>query len=81
MPQVVGSYVGFATVGSFATWYTSSSFLGIDLSGDGHTPITFAQLRDWESCRSWEGFQVGCAAGWARFGGVSPGAAAPPGQE
>lgn len=31
-PQVVGCYVGFATVGAFATWYTSTSFLGIDLS-------------------------------------------------
>ena len=55
---VVGCYVGFATVGSFATWYTSTSFLGIDLSQDGHTPITFAQLRGWEACHSWEGFKV-----------------------
>eukprot|EP00887_Chlorella_sp_A99_P001879 scaffold19.g1879.t1 len=36
---VVGMYVGFATVGVFATWYTHSSFLGIDLSGDAHTPV------------------------------------------
>ena len=56
---VVGLYVGVATVGSFATWYTSSSFLGIDLSQDGHTPISFAQLRDWEACHTWQGFQVG----------------------
>jgi Ca2+-transporting ATPase len=53
---VVGAYVGFATVGVFATWYTSSSFLGIDLSADGHTPVTLAQLRGWEACPSWEGF-------------------------
>lgn len=55
---VVGCYVGFATVGSFATWYTSTSFLGIDLSQDGHTPISFSQLRDWEACRQWKGFEA-----------------------
>ncbi|KAL4420219.1 hypothetical protein ABPG77_011043 [Micractinium sp. CCAP 211/92] len=55
---VVGCYVGFATVGAFATWFTSTSFLGIDLSQDGHTPVSFAQLRDWESCHTWEGFQA-----------------------
>ena len=58
-PQVVGCYVGFATVGAFATWYTRSSFMGIDLSGDGHTPITLAQLRSWEDCPNWKGFEVG----------------------
>ena len=51
--MVVGVYVGFATVAVFATWYTSSTFFGIDLSGDGHTPVTFSQLRAWESCPSW----------------------------
>lgn len=61
LPQVVGCYVGFATVGAFATWFTSTSFLGIDLSQDGHTPVSFAQLRDWEACHTWEGFQVGRA--------------------
>lgn len=59
---VVGAYVGFATVGVFASWYTSSSFLGLlDLSGDGHTPISLAQLRHWESCPSsglFDGFQA-----------------------
>ena len=52
---VVGGYVGFATVGVFATWYTSSSFLFglIDLSQDGHTPVSLAQLRAWESCPTW----------------------------
>ena len=52
---MVGCYVGFATVGVFATWYTSSSFLWglIDLSADGHTPVTLAQLRDWEACPTW----------------------------
>lgn len=59
--QVVGCYVGFATVGAFATWFTSTSFLGIDLSLDGHTPVSFAQLRDWEACPTWEGFKVGRA--------------------
>ena len=55
---MVGAYVGFATVGAFVTWYTSTSFLFglIDLSGDGHTPVTLRQLQDWEACPSWEGF-------------------------
>ena len=65
-PQVVGCYVGCATVGVFAVWYTSTSFLGIDLSGDGHTPVTLAQLRDWEACRAWKGgFEVRGAGGAA----------------
>jgi Ca2+-transporting ATPase len=50
---VVGAYVGFATVGVFATWYTSTTFLGIDLTQDGHTPVSLAQLRAWESCPTW----------------------------
>lgn len=56
--QVVGAYVGFATVGAFVTWYTSSSFLWglIDLSGDGHTPVSLRQLQDWESCPGWGDF-------------------------
>src|SRR5689334_5701516 len=58
---VVGLYVGCATVGVFATWYTRDAFLGIDLSGDGHSTVSFAQLRDWEQCASWKGFQVRAA--------------------
>ena len=50
---MVGAYVGVATVGVFAVWYTRSSFLGIPLAADGHTPITFAQLRRWEDCPAW----------------------------
>mmetsp|Transcript_17711 Transcript_17711/g.38770 ORF Transcript_17711/g.38770 Transcript_17711/m.38770 type:complete len:1054 (-) Transcript_17711:706-3867(-) len=53
--MVVGLYVGFATVGSFATWFThgvgSEPFLGfIDLAKDGHTSVTFSQLINWNSC-------------------------------
>ena len=55
---VVGVYVGFATVAVFAVWYTHDSFMGIDLSADGHTSITFEQLRNWESCSSWRGFRA-----------------------
>lgn len=55
---IVGAYVGFATVGVFVTWYTSSTFLGvIDLSQDGHTPVTLDQLRNWESCATWKNFK------------------------
>lgn len=55
---LVGFYVGFATVAIFAVWYTHESFMGIDLSSDGHTVITFDQLRNWESCSQWRGFKA-----------------------
>lgn len=56
--QVIGLYVGVATVGVFIIWYTHSSFLGIDLSGDGHSLVTYSQLANWDKCSSWEGFSA-----------------------
>jgi Ca2+-transporting ATPase len=56
--MVSGLYVGLATVSIFALWYTHDSFLGIDFSADGHTLVTFSQLRSWGECPSWEGFEV-----------------------
>ena len=59
---VVGLYVGCATVGAFIIWYTQESFLFglIDLSEDGHTPVSLEQLRKWEGCTTggplWKGF-------------------------
>ena len=55
--MVVGMYVGFATVGIFAAWYLSDNFMGIDLSKDGHRPITWAQLTSWDECAQWKGFR------------------------
>lgn len=55
---MIGFYVGIATVGVFIIWYTRSSFLGIDLSGDGHSLVTYSQLANWGQCQSWEGFSV-----------------------
>ncbi|KAK1562822.1 hypothetical protein Q3G72_017652 [Acer saccharum] len=55
---VIGLYVGIATVGVFIIWYTHGSFLGIDLSGDGHTLVTYSQLANWGQCSSWENFTV-----------------------
>ena len=49
--MLVGTYVGIATVGVFVTWYTCHSFLGIDLSADGHTTVSLWQLRHWQVCR------------------------------
>ncbi|KAI4300186.1 hypothetical protein L6164_033591 [Bauhinia variegata] len=49
-------YVGLATVGIFIIWYTHGSFLGIDLSGDGHTLVTYSQLANWAQCSSWKNF-------------------------
>lgn len=57
--MLVGAYVGFATVGVFCAWYMFDNFLGIDLSGDGHTTVTWHQLRKWESCHTWSDFKVG----------------------
>ena len=44
----MGLYVGAATVGVFAIWYTHTEFMGIDLSQDGHTPVTYDQLTHWQ---------------------------------
>mmetsp|Transcript_21326 Transcript_21326/g.25683 ORF Transcript_21326/g.25683 Transcript_21326/m.25683 type:complete len:1059 (+) Transcript_21326:245-3421(+) len=54
---VVGLYVGFATVGGFAIWYMCSEFMGIDLSGDGHSTISWHQLTHWNECSTWEDFK------------------------
>ncbi|WIA22962.1 hypothetical protein OEZ86_009888 [Tetradesmus obliquus] len=54
--MVVGAYVGAATVGAFVVWYMCDSFLGIDLSQDGHTPVSWYQLSHWEACPKWHGF-------------------------
>ncbi|XP_030451821.2 calcium-transporting ATPase 4, endoplasmic reticulum-type-like [Syzygium oleosum] len=55
---VIGLYVGIATVGVFVIWYTQASFLGIDLSGDGHTLVSYNQLANWGQCSSWTNFTV-----------------------
>ena len=51
-------YVGVETVGVFIIWYTHSSFMGIDLSQDGHSLVSYSQLAHWGQCSSWEGFKV-----------------------
>ncbi|XP_073139588.1 calcium-transporting ATPase 4, endoplasmic reticulum-type-like [Henckelia pumila] len=55
---VIGSYVGLATVGIFIIWYTHSSFLGINLVGDGHSLVTYSQLANWGQCHTWQNFSV-----------------------
>ncbi|XP_022745557.1 calcium-transporting ATPase 1, endoplasmic reticulum-type-like [Durio zibethinus] len=55
---VIGLYVGIATVGIFIIWYTHGSFLGIDVSGDGHTLVTYSQLAKWGQCPTWKNFTV-----------------------
>ncbi|PKU70635.1 calcium-transporting ATPase 1, endoplasmic reticulum-type-like [Dendrobium catenatum] len=55
---VIGLYVGIATVGVFVIWYTHGSFLGINLTGDGHTLVTYQQLSNWDECHTWEDFKV-----------------------
>ncbi|CAF2081895.1 unnamed protein product [Brassica napus] len=55
---VIGMYVGVATAGVFIIWYTHSSFMGIDLSQDGHSLVRYSQLSHWGQCSSWEGFKV-----------------------
>lgn len=54
--MVIGIWVGVATVGAFVTWYMFDSFMGIDLSKDGHSTITWSQLTHWQECHNWEGF-------------------------
>ncbi|KAK6142055.1 hypothetical protein DH2020_013884 [Rehmannia glutinosa] len=55
---VIGSYVGLATVGIFIIWYTRSSFLGIDLTGDGHSLVTYSELANWGQCQTWQNFSA-----------------------
>lgn len=57
--MAVGAYVGVATVGVFILWYLNNkSVLGIDLSGDGHTAVTWNQLSHWGECPLWPEFQA-----------------------
>ena len=37
-------------------WYTQTSFMGLDLSGDGHSVVTLHQLTHWGDCPTWEAF-------------------------
>ncbi|KXZ46192.1 hypothetical protein GPECTOR_46g261 [Gonium pectorale] len=53
---IIGGYVGVATVGAFVSWYMFDRFVGIDLSGDGHTTVTWNQLTNYQSCREWTDF-------------------------
>lgn len=54
--SVIGAYVGIATVAAFGIWYLCPSFLGIDLTGDGHTILTWQQLSSWGTCPTWPDF-------------------------
>ena len=58
---VIGTYVGCATVGAFGIWFTHTHFMGLDLSRDGHSTVTFHQLTHWTQCEHWAGFK---AAPW-----------------
>ncbi|TVU18187.1 hypothetical protein EJB05_34267 [Eragrostis curvula] len=55
---IIGLYVGVATVGIFVIWYTHGSFMGIDLTGDGHSLVSYSQLSNWGQCPTWENFTV-----------------------
>lgn len=56
--MVVGCYVGFATVAAFAFWYMFDNVLGVDLSQDGHSTVTWYQLTHYNQCSDWPEFQV-----------------------
>lgn len=53
---IIGSYVGCATVGAFVAWYLYEKPFGIDLSGDGHSTVTWYQLTHFEECHEWKDF-------------------------
>ena len=63
---LVGTYVGFATVGAFVAWYMCEHFMGLDLSADGHSTVTWYQLTHWNQCSTWSNFHVRpSSAAWA----------------
>ena len=66
---LVGAYVGTATVGIFAVWYCCETFFGIPVTADGHTPISFSQLRNWESCPAWDPSDFKPALSYSTAGG------------
>jgi P-type Ca2+ transporter type 2C len=43
-------------VGAFVSWYMFDHFMGIDLSADGHSTVSWAQLTNWQDCPSWQDF-------------------------
>ncbi len=58
-------------VGAFVSWYMFDRFLGIDLSKDGHSTVTWEQLVGWQSCSSWKGFSPALSYGTAGGGAVT----------
>jgi Ca2+-transporting ATPase len=56
--MVVGIYVGVACVASFAFWYVAphdQAYFGLTNSNDGHTIVSWDQLRDWNKCKDYYG--------------------------
>lgn len=51
--MVIGIYVGFACVGSFAYWY-----MYYEGSNDGHTLVSYNELTNWTKCPTWTNFKV-----------------------
>ena len=49
---IIGTYVGFATVGIFIWWYCFDDF------GDGHSLVPYSQLSNWSECPDWKDFKV-----------------------
>ena len=47
---VIGFYVGVATVGIFIYWFCFDTH-------DGHTLVTWEQLRNWSECPNWTDFK------------------------
>jgi Ca2+-transporting ATPase len=56
--MVIGTYVGFATVGVLVYWYVFDS-----TAPDGHTLVTMEQLMNWGSCSNWTDFSVNFVPG------------------
>lgn len=55
---MIGTYVGFATVGIFVYWY-----IGFE-NADGHPLITFEQLSNWNKCSEWKDFSLPSFGGY-----------------
>lgn len=55
---IIGTYVGFATIGIFAYWYLYFDHV------DGHSLIAWEKLTTWTKCETWTDFTV------SSFGGL-----------